>query len=87
LVDRARNRGNLIDRFSGGVLDAGDLLRDLIGRARSLIGESLYFGSDHREPLAGFSGTPRMPRPDPESRNARRACIWIPGSRFQRAPE
>ena len=29
----------------------------------------------------------RRAAPDPESRNKHAACIWIPGSRFRRAPE
>ncbi len=43
LLDGARYRGDFIDRFLGGVLNGGDLLRYFLGGARGLIGECLHF--------------------------------------------
>ena len=58
-IERAMD-DNFIDRLSGGILDAGDLLRDFIGRARRLIGERLHFGGDHRVGGARDSGARRF---------------------------
>ena len=61
LVDRARDRGDLIDRFSwwrpgwlATCCEISSVARD------GLIGECLHFGGDHRESLAGVAGARRF---------------------------
>ena len=41
-------------------LDAGDLLADLAGRFRGLLGQRLHLGSHDREAAAGFAGARRL---------------------------
>ena len=47
-------------RFLRRGLDSGDLLADLAGRLRGLLGQRLHFGSDHRKTAAGFAGARRL---------------------------
>ena len=50
------------DRALGRALDAGDLLRDFLGRLRGLVGERLHLLRHHREALAGIAGARRLDR-------------------------
>ena len=38
----------------------GDLLADLVGRLRGLLGERLHLGRDHRKAAAGIAGARRL---------------------------
>ena len=48
------------DRLLGRGLDAGDLLADLAGRLRGLLGQRLHLGRDHRKAAAGLAGARRL---------------------------
>ena len=50
------------DQLLGRRLDAGDLLADLAGRFRGLLGQRLYFGSHDREATTGLAGARRLDR-------------------------
>ena len=54
--------GDFLHRALGRVLDGGDLLRDIVGGARGLVGERLHFGGDHGKALAGLAGARRLDR-------------------------
>ena len=41
-------------------LDAGDLLADLAGGLRGLLGQRLHLGGDDRKAAAGFAGARRL---------------------------
>ncbi len=43
-------------------LDAGDLLTDLAGRLRGLLGQRLHFGGHHRKAAAGLASPRRLDR-------------------------
>ena len=49
-----------VDRLLGRGLDAGDLLADLAGRLRGLLGQRLHFGRHHRKAAAGLAGARRL---------------------------
>ena len=55
-----RDRADLVDGALGRLLDGGDLLGNLLGRARGLVGERLHLGGHHREALAGLAGARRL---------------------------
>ena len=48
------------DRILGRRLDVGDLLADLVGRLRGLLGKRLHFGGDHGKAAAGVAGARRL---------------------------
>lgn len=65
LADRADRGGDFADdlgRFLRRLLDGGDLLADLPGGLRGLVGEALDFAGDDREALAGVTGPCRLDR-------------------------
>src|SRR5262249_15634333 len=90
LLDRTRDRGgdlrdapdgraDLLDRrnrFLRRGLDVGDLLADLIGRLRGLLGERLHLGGDHGKALACRAG------PRGLDGRVERQQVGLPGDRL-----
>jgi hypothetical protein len=74
LFDRCRNRRGYLRQFFDGAadlldstdrflrrgLDPGDLLIDLAGRFRGLLGQRFHFGSNHRKAAAGLARACRL---------------------------
>src|SRR5664279_3900425 len=54
--DGAANLLDRVHRLLRRGLDTGDLLTDLAGRLRGLLGQRLHFGSHHRKAATGFAG-------------------------------
>ena len=60
LLDGAADLLDRADRLLRRRLDAGDLLADLAGRLRGLLGQRLHFGRHDREAAAGLAGARRL---------------------------
>jgi hypothetical protein len=56
-LDRAADLPDCTDRFLRRGLDARNLLADLAGGFRRLLGERLHFGGNHGKAAAGVAGT------------------------------
>ncbi len=61
-VDGAADLPDRRHRILGRGLDADDLLADLAGRLRGLLGERLHLGCHHRKAAAGFAGARGLDR-------------------------
>ena len=60
LVDGAADLLDRADRLLRRGLNAGDLLADLVGRLRGLLGERLHLGGHDRKAAAGLAGARRL---------------------------